>query len=149
LKTAESKSDSEFSTELPKTINIPDATIAYINGILLPVRWSTIDERNHKLYYSILYHNNENGENDTSYWSLATDYNNYNGTRLAEEMMEKMHVCLYDDQHKQGKFNIDCTHVDNQLKLQITDLRPVAEQYGGVAIVNIFPDEHVASNAME
>ena len=32
---------------------MPDATLAYINDIVLPVSWTTIDELNHKLYYSI------------------------------------------------------------------------------------------------
>jgi hypothetical protein len=56
LKTSDSKSDSDFTTELPKTINIPDDTIAYINDIGLPVSWTTIDERNNTLYYSKLHY---------------------------------------------------------------------------------------------
>jgi hypothetical protein len=49
FKTSDSKSDSGFTIELPKTINIPDDTLAYINDIVLPVSWTTIDERNNKL----------------------------------------------------------------------------------------------------
>jgi hypothetical protein len=71
FKTSDSKSDSDFTIELPKTINIPDDTIAYINDIVLPVSWTTIDERNHNLYYSILTY--ANGGWDTSYWILPTD----------------------------------------------------------------------------
>ena len=44
FKTPESQSDSDFIIELLKTINIPEDTIAYINGIVLPVTWTTIDE---------------------------------------------------------------------------------------------------------
>ena len=43
FKTADSRSDSEFIIDLPKTINIPEDTIAYINDIVLPVSWTTID----------------------------------------------------------------------------------------------------------
>jgi hypothetical protein len=74
LKTSDSKSDSDFTIEFPKTINIPDDTIAYINDIVLPVSWTTIDERNNKLYYSILTY--ANGGWDTSYWILPTDFKN-------------------------------------------------------------------------
>jgi hypothetical protein len=54
FKTAYSKSDSDFTIELPKTVIIPDATIAYIKDIVLPVSWTTIDERTNNLYNSIL-----------------------------------------------------------------------------------------------
>ena len=53
FKTADSRSDSDFIIEFAKTINIPEDTIAYINDIVLPVAWTTIDERTNKLYYSI------------------------------------------------------------------------------------------------
>ena len=49
FKTEDSKPDSDFTIELPKTINIPDDTIAYIKDIVLPVSWTTIDERHNKL----------------------------------------------------------------------------------------------------
>ena len=84
-KTEDSKSDSDFTIALPKTINIPDDTIAYINDIVLPVSWTTIDEVNHKLYYSISHY--VNGGHDTSYLILPSDFKNYNGSTLAEEPM--------------------------------------------------------------
>ena len=46
--TAGRRSDSDLTRELPKTINIPEDTICYINDIVLPVSWTTIDERNNK-----------------------------------------------------------------------------------------------------
>ena len=71
FKTEDSKSDSDFTIELPKTINIPDDTVAYINDIVLPVSWTTIDERNNNLYYSIVHY--PDAAYDTSYWALPTD----------------------------------------------------------------------------
>ena len=49
FKTADRKSDSDLTRELPKTINIPEDTICYINDIVLPVSWTTIDQRNTNL----------------------------------------------------------------------------------------------------
>ena len=47
-KTEDHMSDTDFSVELPKTTNIPEDTICYINDIVLPVSWTTIDEVNCK-----------------------------------------------------------------------------------------------------
>ena len=74
FKTEDSRSDSDFTIELLKAISIPEDTICYINDIVLPVSWTTIDERNHKLYFSTSHYNN--GKYDTSYWILPTDFNN-------------------------------------------------------------------------
>ena len=51
FKTEASKSDSDFTIELPNTINIPEGTTAYINDIVLPVSWTTLDERHNTLYF--------------------------------------------------------------------------------------------------
>ena len=50
FKTAESKSDSDFFIELPRSLNVPDNTICYITDIVIPVSWCTVDARNNKLY---------------------------------------------------------------------------------------------------
>ena len=52
--------------------------MAYINGIVLPVSWTTIDERNDKLYYSVLH--DADGGWGKSYWVLPTDLKTYNGS---------------------------------------------------------------------
>ncbi len=49
LKTADYKSDSDFYVELPRALNIPDKCVCYIDDIVIPVAWNTIDERNHSL----------------------------------------------------------------------------------------------------
>ena len=98
FKTEKSKSDSDFTLELPKTINIPDDTIAYINDIVLPVSWTKIDERSNELYYSISHY--ADGVYDTSYWISPSDFKNYNGSTLAEELMEQMNDVLYNDMNR-------------------------------------------------
>ena len=86
FKTEASKSDSDFTIELPNTINIPEGTTAYINDIVLPVSWTTLDERHNTLYFSILQY--ADGGYDPFYWIVPTDFNNYNGSTLAEDLME-------------------------------------------------------------
>jgi hypothetical protein len=115
-----------------------------MNDIVLPVSWTTIDERNNKLYYSILTY--RNGGWDTSYWILPTGFKSYNGTTLADEMMETMNNGLYDSMKLQFKFNIEYKYIENQLKLEIIDLRPIAEQYGSIADVKLFSNEDLLTD---
>ena len=54
FRTASSKSESDFNIELPRSFNVPDGVVAHIDDIVIPVSWSTIDERNrncHVLMY--------------------------------------------------------------------------------------------------
>ncbi len=46
LRTNDSKSETDFSMELPRSFNVPDGGVAHIDDIVIPVSWSTIDERN-------------------------------------------------------------------------------------------------------
>ena len=73
FQTEDSKSYSDFNIELPaKTINIPDATIAYINDIALPVSWTTTDVGNYKVDYSTSHYVNVGY--DKSCWILPSDF---------------------------------------------------------------------------
>ena len=144
FKTIDSKSDSDFTIELPRTINIPDDTIAYTNEIVLPCSWTTIDERNNKLYYTISYY--VNGSIEKSYWILPVDFKNYNGTTLAEEMMEKMNDGLYLDMKNKFKFNIEYNYVENQLKIEIINLRTISQTPEDIIEVELLSDEDLLTN---
>ena len=50
FRTKNSRSETDFNVELPRAFNIPDGVVAHIDDIVLPVSWSTIDERNNKAY---------------------------------------------------------------------------------------------------
>ena len=50
FRTANSKSESDFNVELPRSFNVPDGVVAHIDDIVIPVSWSTIDERNNTGY---------------------------------------------------------------------------------------------------
>ena len=53
FRTAGSKSESDFSIELPRSFNVPDGVVAHIDDIVIPVSWSTVDERNNKCCISV------------------------------------------------------------------------------------------------
>ncbi len=53
FRTKNSKSESDFSFELPRSFNIPDGVIAHIDVIVLPISWSTIHEINHDCFINV------------------------------------------------------------------------------------------------
>ena len=55
FKTADSKGDTDFIVELPKTFNVPEDVVCYINDIAIPVSWATIRSRNNKLYFRVTF----------------------------------------------------------------------------------------------
>ena len=50
FRTANSKSESDFNVELPRSFNVPDGVVAHIDDIVIPVSWTTVDERNNMCY---------------------------------------------------------------------------------------------------
>ena len=73
--------------------------------------------------------------------------NNYNGSTLAADMMEKMNDGLYDDMKGTCKFNIEYTYVETQLNIERIDLIFIVDQYyGHVDEVYIVPDEDLLAD---
>ena len=70
FKTDESKSDTDFTIQLPKTFNVPDDVVCYIDDITLPVSWATSSARNATLYFSVKF------ESSTYYFALVLDEKN-------------------------------------------------------------------------
>ena len=50
FKTKDSKSNSEFKFELKQSIQLPDNCVCYIDDIVIPHTWYTIEDFNNKLY---------------------------------------------------------------------------------------------------
>ena len=50
FKTSDSKSDTDFNIELPRTFNVPDGVVAYIDDIVIPISFSTVDSKQQLVY---------------------------------------------------------------------------------------------------
>ncbi len=50
FRTANSKNESDFNVELPRSFNVPDGVVAHIDDIVIPISWNVIDERNNTAY---------------------------------------------------------------------------------------------------
>jgi hypothetical protein len=88
FKTPDSKSDSDFFIELPRSLNVPDNVICYITDVVIPVSWSTIDARNNLLYMYI-----ERGE-EKIYKKIALAQMNYNGTTFSTALETTLNTAL-------------------------------------------------------
>ena len=79
FKTADSKSDSDFYVELPRALNIPDKCVCYIDDIVIPIAWSTIDARNQMLYLATKI------DDVITTTTVTFDSGNYTGVSFAAE----------------------------------------------------------------
>ena len=50
FKTKDSRSNSEFKFELKQTIQLPDNCVCYIDDIIIPHTWYTVEDFNTKCY---------------------------------------------------------------------------------------------------
>jgi hypothetical protein len=115
FKTDDSRSDSDFYVELGKSCNIPDNCVAYIDDFVIPVSWSTVSDRNNKLY---MYFDVENGTNT---WSrvITIPSKNYTGISFAAALEKAINddmVTFYTTIYK-----VDFDLVDNQITITQTN----------------------------
>ena len=50
FKTPGSKSSSDFYIDLPETISIPNDTVCFVDNVVIPNSWKTIENYDNKLY---------------------------------------------------------------------------------------------------
>jgi hypothetical protein len=119
-KTSDSKSDSDFSIELPRSFNVPDNVIAYIDDIILPVSFSSINENNNTLYFGYIIPGIE-----TTVAIITIDPGNYTGASFAEALKTKLNLwgatkvpsgTAYVD-----KFNVTYYQPNNSIMITISD----------------------------
>jgi len=107
FRTANSKSESDFNVELPRSFNVPDGVVAHIDDIVIPVSWTTIDDRNNKCYISfscvgteVVYDTTFVNKNYDGFGFAATlsDFLNdkVKGFTHAGVLIEPVFVCNYD-----------------------------------------------------
>jgi hypothetical protein len=73
-RTSDSKSSTDFSIELPRSFTIPDNVVAYIDDIVLPVSFPTVDEKHNILHFQM----------NEYYGKIIMDVKNYNGQTFSD-----------------------------------------------------------------
>ena len=87
------RSESDFSIELPRSFNVPDGVVAHIDDIVIPVSWSTIDERNNIAYVALYCYTTMR---DTTF---TFDSKNYDGATFASELQQKLTTAVMGFTH--------------------------------------------------
>ena len=118
FKTANSKSDSDFYIELPRSFNVPEGVVAHIDDIVIPVSWSTVDERNQNCYIRV---SSEGALLETSF---SFDVKNYDGYQFATALNAKLTAAVSNFTPK-PTFTTTYDHLENILVLTMTDSRSV------------------------
>ena len=131
----DSKSDSDFIIDLPRQFNVPDDVVAYIDDIVIPVSWQTIDIHNQHFYFVVLY-----GGNNYHYIAVVPA-GNYNGSTFAAAL--KAAIALKTIDHIDDmEINVEYNFTSNIIKISALDKRPV-EASMNVCVLN---DEAIKGN---
>ncbi len=111
FRTADSKSDSDFNVELPRSFNVPDGVIAHTDDIVIPVSWSTIDERNRNCHVRMY----SGSTILPDKYALAIQ--NYTGSQFATELQLNLN---YTALALSPLITISCVYDLNENMLSIT-----------------------------
>ena len=91
FRTANSKSESDFNVELPRSFNVPDGVVAHIDDIVIPVSWTTIDERNRNCYVKL-----SCGVGNVSDTYFSFDSQNMMGVNFAAQLAARLNFKFKD-----------------------------------------------------
>ena len=146
-RTKNSKSESDFSIELPRSFNIPDGVVAHIDDIVLPVSWTVIDERNNTAYVAfscvgtiqetIFDFPSQNFDGPTFADMLADYLNNaVKGFKHAGVKIEPLFICNYD----LSENRLTISFIDNSERAGLVkELAPF--------VLEFYTDEYLATEA--
>ena len=89
LKSPDSKSNSDFSVDLPNTLVMPDNTVFSFDDLTMPVSWFNVDNNNNKLYVQF-----QLPLGQTVNRKIVIPDGNYSLTTLAGMMEQHINVAL-------------------------------------------------------
>ena len=116
FKTADSKSSSDFYVELPRALNIPDKCVCYIDDIVIPVSWTSVDERNQMLYLGLKI------DGVVSTETIVFDSGNYTGMSFTAAFESKVNAALLDHELS---VTVSYDIMNNKLNIVLNDDRSI------------------------
>ena len=140
FRTKNSKSETDFSIELPRSCNVPDGVVAHIDDIVIPVSWSTIDERNRNCYVRMYYGSSVIADN------YAFSVQNYTGAQFATELALILnHTALT----LSSLLDFDCVYdlTENLLGITLSDTRNEALKASTPFKLEILTDETLSTGS--
>ena len=116
FRTSNSNSESDFSVELPGSLNVPDGVVAHIDDIVIPACWTTIDERNPNCYFIVF------AGVDSVDFSFTMPTKNYDGVEFATVLAAKLNeaVANFNPKHV---LSVTYDLLQNILVISLSDSR--------------------------
>ena len=108
-----SGTDSDFTYDLSRSIEVPDNTIAYVDSVLLPNVFTSLHENNNRLYVS------EQFQSTMTEHTYLLQEGNYTGQTLASLL-----AATLNGPNKTLPTTYTVTYDENVGKLTITNLSP-------------------------
>ena len=140
FRTKNSKSETDFSIELPRSFNVPDGVTAYIDDIVIPVSWNTVDERNRHCFLRLTY-------GDTvKYDDFYITTQNYTGSQFATELESELNIAIHA---VSPQITADCIYnlAENMLNISIADYRLPVIKSAAPFVLEILTDEEIGSGS--
>jgi hypothetical protein len=143
FRTANSKSESDFNVELPRSFNVPDGVVAHIDDIVIPVSWKTIDERNNKCY--VAFGGVGAGVRESNFAFVP---GNYDGAAFATSLAAGLNTAIVG-------YSVvpvfSCVHdiKENTLKISFVDPRTPLIKAAAPFILEFYTDAFLAGRSKE
>ena len=146
-RTKNSKSESDFSVELPRSFNIPDGVVAHIDDIVLPVSWTVIDERNNTAYIAF------SCVGTLKEYTFDFPSQNYDGPTFAAMLADYLNTAVKGFEHAGYKIKplFLCAYDLNENRLTISfvdnsDRAGLVKELAPFVLV-FYTDEYLATEA--
>jgi hypothetical protein len=121
-KTEDSVSDSDFFIELPRSFNVPENCICYIDDFVIPVSWPTVDDRNDTLYLNLRVNVvRPAGPTTVEYFVVAVmPSKNYVGATFASELERLINEAVIAQTGTDLKYEVSFDQNDNLISITQT-----------------------------
>ena len=123
FRSSDSNTDTDFIVDLPKTFNVPDNTVCYVDDVTIPVSWATVSQRNNTFYFATHFDGN------IHYFAIVLDEQNYNSTSFTTELQTKLNEMMTYHFGNQDTIEFTCTYalIDNRLEISFEDKRLIRQ----------------------
>ncbi len=129
-----SKSESDFSIALPRSFNVPDGVTAHIDDIVIPVSWSTIDQRNQNCYIAFACGGSLREANFTF------DSKTTRNAAFAKDLAAKLTAAI-DGFAVVPTFICMYSNLENQLTISLNDTRCATVKNASPCYLTFYTDE--------
>lgn len=128
--------ETDFTVELPRVFNVPPNTTCWIDDLVIPVSWSSIDSRNNMCYVR---YTCGNFQRDSEF---AFTEGNYTGAEFIVALSTKLNL---SSKTFTAELTFNCTYDvnENTIKIKITDPRDSTAKIANPCFFEILTDKQV------